>query len=116
MWQRNRLFPPRGPIVIYAPENDPLPTWNIKNHARTWKFRKKDDGDDGDGDSEKDLAQFAPRRRKRSAARAGGDRVEASPVAEANCNLVVNWIYGEKKKRKREKEKQQFIVSQFLIH
>lgn len=26
MWQRNRLFPPRGPIVIYAPENDPLPT------------------------------------------------------------------------------------------
>lgn len=91
MWQGNRLFPPRGPIVIYAPENDPLPTWNIKNHARTWKFRKKDDDGDGNGDSEKPdplrrlVCTSHLAGRKRSAARAGGDRVEASPVAEATA-------------------------------
>lgn len=104
MWQRNRLFPPRGPIVIYAPENDPLPTWNIKNHARTWKFRKKDDGDDGNGDSEKDLAQFctSPPETQRSQSRRWPCRSVSGGRSQLQFSCQLNlWRKRRENERKR---------------
>lgn len=110
MWQRNRLFPPRGPIVIYAPENDPLPTWNIKNHARTWKFRKKndDDGSDGNGsgngDSEKDLAQFctSPPETQRSQSRRWPCRSVSGGRSQLQFSCQLNlWRKRREEQRKR---------------
>lgn len=110
MWQRNRLFPPRGPIVIYAPENDPLPTWNIKNHARTWKFRKKDDDDgsdgngSGNGDSEKDLAQFctSPPETQRSQSRRWPCRSVSGGRSQLQFSCQLNlWRKRREEQRKR---------------
>lgn len=118
MWRKGNAtgcFRPREPIVIYAPENDPLPTWNIKNHARTWKFRKNEKAGrrwrwrwqwrlGGEAIVAWTRRRLAPRwpETQRSQSRRWPCRSVSG--GRSDCNLVVNWIYGatfQKNKKKR---------------
>lgn len=128
MWREGNAtgcFRPREPIVIYAPENDPLPTWNIKNHARTWKFRKNEKagrrwrwqwrlgGEAIVAWTRRRLAPHWPETQRSQSRRWPCRSVSGG---RSDCNLVVNWIYGATfQKTKKREEVEGKIEQQFLL-